>query len=129
MGNYGKAAMRAVRFYKTGSAMSPQDAWAKATAEQFGWGTSSQLKGCPKNTFLGLCEEGLIRGIPSGNYTRSRRNKKYAVDAVQILKQRPTLAINPQALWDQVMQGESKQHNQQMDVVISLWNSGLLLDH
>jgi len=31
-------------------------------------------------------------------------------------------------LWDVVMKGESKKHNHQMDVVISLWENGLLVE-
>jgi hypothetical protein len=125
MSEYGKAAVRAVGLYTTGLVQSPQDAWSEATAEIFGRGTSSQVKGCPKGAFLGLCEEGLIRGIPGGRYTRSKKNKKYAVQAVVVLKQNPILVADPACLWSEVMR-ESKVHNHQMDVVVSLWNNGLI---
>ena len=127
MSDYGKAAHRAVQLYTTGLADSPQDAWAQATTEIFGSDTPSQSKGCPKCAFLGLCEEGLVKGIPGGNYTRSVKNKGYAVDAVAILKRHTMFAESAADLWDVVMKGESKEHNHQMDVVISLWENGLLV--
>lgn len=55
-------------------------------------------KGCPRNAFLGLYEEGLVKGIPSGNYTRSKKNKEYAIKAVKILKGAPELSSNSKTL-------------------------------
>jgi hypothetical protein len=46
---------------------------------------SAQKKGCPRGAFLGLCEEGLVKGIPAGNYTTSKDNKAYAVRAAELL--------------------------------------------
>ena len=125
MNSYGKAAIRAVQLYENGLVESPVEAWKQATTEIFDR-ISSRVKGCPKDTFLGLCKEGLVQGIPAGNYTWSRKNKKYAVEAVAILKQRPSLASSPSQLWYEVMQGEFKQHNSQMNVVTALWKQGLL---
>ena len=127
MNDYGRAAVRAVELYTGGLARSPQEAWMRATAEFFGWGTTSQNKGCPRGAFLGLCEEGLIKGMPRGSYTRSAKNKKYALNAVAVLRQAPTLAADPIGLWRVVMRGETKVHNHQMDVVTSLWSTGLIV--
>ena len=38
-----------------------------------------------RGAFLGLCEEGLIKGIPSGQYMASRDDKAYAVRAAALL--------------------------------------------
>ena len=44
--------------------------------EIFGEGNASQKKGCPRNTFLGLCEEGLrIKG--SKNIIRKQYRQGY----------------------------------------------------
>lgn len=126
MNSYGRAATKAVDLYSTGLVDSPQKAWAEAIAEIFGQSTSSQVKGCPRDAFLGLCEEGLVKGIPRGNYTRSKKNKKYALDAVTVLKRDPALAADPAGLWNKVMNGKRKVHNHQMNVVIALWRNGLL---
>ena len=126
MGQYGTAAVEAVRLYSRGLARSPPDAWEQATSRLFGRGTSSQRKGCPRNAFLGLCEEGLVKGVEPGNYTQSQKNKRYAIDAVAVLQQRPSLAGNRNLLWSEVLAGESKKHNSQMDVVIALWDAGLI---
>ena len=121
-----QAAWDAVRICQQGGADSPQDAWEQATTAIFGRGTPGQTKGCPKGAFLGLCEDGLIRGIDPGNYTRSQKNKQYAVDAVDVLRRHPHLAHGAQGLWIEVLTGVSKKHNQQMNIVIALWNRGLI---
>ena len=95
-------------------------------AALFGRGTPSQRKSCPRGTFLGLCQEGLVKGIEPGAYTRSHKNKRYAVDAVAVLRQHSELARDPQALWREVLAGEAKVHNEQMNVVVALWSSGLI---
>ena len=38
--------------------LTPVDAWARAVVKKFPDSISSQLKGCPKNAFLGLCDDG-----------------------------------------------------------------------
>jgi hypothetical protein len=124
MGKYGNAAIKAVNLVKSGSVKSPINAWERATSEIFGEGTSSQDKGCPRGAFLGLCEEGIITGIPAGNYTRSIKNKEYALKAIRLLKEGPE--ITQTELWGKVVESEGIKHNEQMDVVISLWKNGLI---
>ncbi|MDO9592600.1 MAG: hypothetical protein Q7I98_05320 [Erysipelotrichaceae bacterium] len=104
---------------------SPRDAWEKSTERIFGKGTASQRKACPRGTFLGLCEEGLINIVEAGNYCRSQKNKDYAVKAVEILKHNPELANNKNKLWDKIA-GSCKAQNNQMDVAIALWERGLI---
>lgn len=85
MNKYGQAALKAVNQMETKQSSTPMDAWNIATTETCGEGTWAQKKGCPKNAFLGLCEAGLISGIPHGSYSgrsNSQKNKGYAVKAV-----------------------------------------------
>jgi hypothetical protein len=126
MNQYGKTALKAVHFYQTLDLPAPRDAWVRAAVETFGRGTTSMEKSCPRDTFLGLCEEGLVKGIPAGSYTRSVKNKRYALNAVSLLKNNPELAHNAKKLWKMVMAGEDKSHNAQMDVVTALWKAGLI---
>jgi hypothetical protein len=126
MTKYGRSAIDAVRFIRKGTVQSPQKAWNKATTAIFGEGTSSQLKGCPKGAFLGLCQEGLIEGIPPGKYTQSEKNKRYAVLSVEAIKSNPDLASDKHALWTLILVQEIKAHNQQLDVVTALWRAGLI---
>jgi hypothetical protein len=127
MDKYGISAITAVKLYNSGRASSPRDAWERATSVSFGSGTASQVKGCPRDAFLGLCEAGHVAGVPTGIYTRSQKNKQYAVAALALLKNDPSLAISLGRLWKQVTQGEAKQHNSQMNVVVALWNNGLIV--
>ena len=120
MSKYGDAAIKATRFLLTGQANSPPEAWSSAVRAIFPESISSQEKGCPKITYLGLCEEGLIRGVPPRQYTRSSKNKCYAIDAVKLLKQEPALARDRELLWSKVVRGERKVSNNQMDVVVAL---------
>jgi hypothetical protein len=124
---YAFAALRAVELIRAvPGRLTPPDAWEVATTEVFGSGTPAQKKGCPKGTFLGLCQVGYVIGIPSGDYTRSEKNREYAVSAAEALADDPTLDGNAEALWNRVLSGEHKRHNSQMHVVIALWKQGLL---
>jgi hypothetical protein len=124
---YARAALRAVEiYYAAPTTVTPQEAWETATTELFGAGTPAQKKGCPKGAFLGLCQAGYVSGIPKGDYTRSEMNREYAVDATELLAVEPQLADNWPELWKRVLNGVSKQHNSQMQVVIALWQKGLL---
>ena len=120
---YAKTAKECVENFKETNCI--KEVWIKYVKENFDT-KSSQEKGCPKNTFLGLCEEGLVKGIPKGKYTNSIKNKKYALKAIEILKQNTQTTFSPKELWEQLELGE-KRHNSQMDVVLALWNEGLIL--
>ncbi|WP_139959578.1 DUF6979 family protein [Flavicella sediminum] len=122
MSNYNSYGTLSVLAIKTG--VNPKEAWKLAAIDIFD-SKSSQDKGCPKNTYLGLCEEGLVKGIPKGNYTRSVKNKDYALKALKILKSNSSSTFSPKALWEKLELG-NKRHNSQMDVVIALWVNGLI---
>jgi len=136
VGKYGEAAVKAVKLIASEVVDDPRKAWENASSQVFGPATSSQEKPCPRCAFIGLCEEGKIRGVPPINYGKSKKNKEYALIGLLILSKRPELASNPKILWDAVMKEcinnkmleEPKHHNQQMDVVTSLWNHNLFTD-
>lgn len=93
-------------------------------------------KGCPKSTFLGLCEDGLIQYVKSGKYiSKSKsKNKIYALEAVKILniEQIQKNEINPRFLWEKLQTNINQttqtriKYNQQMDVVLALWDAGYI---
>jgi hypothetical protein len=101
----------------------PIESW-KIAVKDFA-SESSKTKPCPKNTFLGLCEAGLVKGIPKGNYTKSIKNKEYALKAVTILKQNKEIKFSPKELWEKLELG-NKRSNSQMDVVLALWEHGFI---
>jgi hypothetical protein len=125
-GKYGRAALLAVALHRFGNVNSPIGAWDRAVAEVFPDSESSQLKGCPKGAFLGLCQEGFVKGVARGEYTNSQYNRSYAVRAVQLLRENPNLIHDLKRLWSAVLNGEEKVHNHQMDVVAALWAEGLI---
>jgi hypothetical protein len=125
MGKYGQAAIRAARRIQA-SGMPPADAWDEAVRSIFPNSESGRKKGCPRAAFLGLCEEGIVQGVPVGRYTGSKKNKAYAVAAYRLLVEDPRLATNEGRLWCGAMQDIGIRPNEQMDVVLSLWNSNSL---
>jgi len=127
MGKYGQSAITAVQMIQGKQFSEPLAAWNEAVATVFPGRTASQKKGCPKGAFLGLCEEGLVAGVQPGSYTRSILNKQYAVAAVNILRNDLKQILAEDLLWKKVMAGQKKKHNGQMDVVLSLWESGLIV--
>ena len=103
----------------------PVEIWRKQAELIFDPEGASIKKGCPKGTFLGLCEEGLVKGIPKGNYTRSIKNKGYGLKAVELLKNNKSLSNNPKKMWIMI-NGTEKSPNNQMEVVCELYKEGLL---
>ena len=122
MSKYGEAAILAVQLLKEGAAPDPRDAWAKATKNVFPTSTDLRNKGCPKGAFLGLCNQGLIEGVPPGKYSNPTKNGKYAIDAIDVLRKNRFLSSQPGLLWKKVA-GNTKSENHQMDVVVGLWES------
>ncbi len=123
MGKYGETAVKAVQLVRAKQTQSPVEAWETAAA-QIIKALSSRKKSCPRDAFLGLCEAGLVKGIPSAVYTDSVKNKAYAVEAAKLLKTNPDMKQS--LLWATVTHGSDIQHNGQMDVVLALHNNHLL---
>ncbi|MCR8659324.1 DUF6979 family protein [Paenibacillus endoradicis] len=129
MNKYGAVAVGTVQLISEGN-IKPLNAWKTVSSAVLGEGTWMQRKGCPKNAFLGLCEEGLVQGVHKGSYAEKRgsqKNKNYAIQAVQILKEKPDLADDKLKLWREVINGVEISHNSQMDVVLALWNNTLIV--
>ena len=127
MGQYGNAAVRATEYYRQGKVQSILEAWHLAISE-FSDSEPSRKKACPKDAYLGLCEAGLVLGIPAAKHGAPTNNKngRYAVDAYWILRSEPSLSANKEALWNGIREPKAENENNQIDVVVSLWSKGLL---
>ncbi|MDY6826617.1 MAG: hypothetical protein SVV67_05500 [Bacillota bacterium] len=126
MNKYGQSAILASQLLEQEECSSPSQAWERATEIIFREGsTSSRKKACPRNAFLGLCEGGYIKTVKAGVYCRSTKNKKYATEAVKLVNEDPDLAYKKKLLWEKVA-GTNVTHNNQMDVVIALFQGGLI---
>ena len=128
MSQYGKVACLAAK--RARNVMEPEQAWKESAKEVFPDKPPSRNKVCPRCAFLGLAEDGLIVGIPSGSYTNSRDNKRYAVEGIKLLRKEPNLCDCPSKMWDRIMgiMGKNKTHNNQMEVVAALWKNGDIKD-
>jgi hypothetical protein len=131
MGKYGDTAVRAAGLLQNGH-KSAEEAWRAVAAEMFPDAPEARRKGCPKQAFLGLCQAGLIRGVSAAVARPDPSlNRDYAAVAVRLLAADPGLAYAGSAeLWRRVMEeiraDTEKRHNQQMDVVLALWNEQLI---
>jgi hypothetical protein len=105
--------------------INPVDRWESAMERLYPTSLAARKKGCPRGAFLGLCEEGLVKGIPAGHYTASKDNKAYAVRAVALLTE-DTQHWSTSALWRAVTDGAEALHDSQMDIVLALWNNDLI---
>ena len=128
MAQFGSAPVFATKAYTQGKFSTLLDAWDFAIS-QYSESNSIRGKVCPKDAYLGLCECGLVKGIPAGKYGGPARNVngRYAVDAYRILKSNPTLAANKRALWDTIPEPRAVNENNQIDVVVSLLRAGMLV--
>jgi hypothetical protein len=125
---YGEAALIAVKMETYGKALSPLERWEHAVKQLYPTTPAGQKRGAPRATFLGLCEAGLVQGIPAQPVTLStagNRNKAYAVAAVQLLRSGEAKTVTQ--LWASVTAGEDAEHASQMDVVLALWKNNLIV--
>lgn len=120
---YGEAALMVAR--QAGSNINPEAQWEDAMEKLYPTSPAARKKGSPRGAFLGLCEEGLVKGIPAGNYTNSK-DKEYAVKAAALLTE-GTGRWSIGTLWQAVAKGPEDAHNGQMDIVMALWKNGLLV--
>jgi hypothetical protein len=131
MAKYGTTAVRAVERMQRGV---PADAaWKSVADELFPDAPDARCKSCPREAFLGLCEAGLVQGVARKSRMEpvESPNRKYAVTAIRLLEADPDLARGSKiGLWRRVMaelgEDPGKKHNQQIDVVLSLWEAGLI---
>jgi hypothetical protein len=122
---YGEAAIMATRQGPSVST-NPITRWESAMEKLYPTSSAARKKGSPRAAFLGLCEEGLVKGIPAGHYTNSKDNKAYAVLAAALLTE-GAQRWSRSALWQAVNKDPTKQENGQMDVVLALWNKDLIV--
>lgn len=117
--------MRAVRLYANGKASSIVDAWEIVARETLNT-ESTQKKSCPRTTFLGVCESGIVVGVPAGEYnTKLTKNKQYGLKAIALLRHNPQLANDQTLLWEKIGNAAIKP-NSQMDVITALWANRLI---
>jgi hypothetical protein len=124
MGKFGDLAIKIVESINIYD-YNPKIAWEKEIAN-YCFTLSMQKKNCPKSAFLGLCEERFVKGIPKGNYTNSKTNKQYSITAYQYLLSTNSCP-SESVLWGIATKGANIHSNQQMEIVISLWQVKLLL--
>jgi hypothetical protein len=128
MCRFGEVAVKATCLLISEKVSDPPEAWHSA-AQALGCSQSMAVKSCPRSAYLGLCEEGLVKGVPlaRGRWTKSVHNKRYAVSAVHCLRKDPSwLCKPPTCLWRVVSQSTTKRYNEQIDVVFALWKAGLI---
>jgi hypothetical protein len=122
---YGEAAIIAARQENT-AISNPIARWKNAVESLYPTSPSARKKGSARGAFLGLCEEGLVKGIPAGSYAASKDNKAYAVRAVALLTE-GTESRSRSALWRAVTEGVDIKEDSQIDVVLALWNNDLIV--
>jgi len=123
---YGLAAVDAVHSILRREFIDPRDAWDAALVRYYESSSSSFKKGCPRNAFLGLCEEGMVKGVKAGDYTDSKDNKAYALKAIELIQKESSLVNDISYLWDGATGDKSLVHNSQMNVVVELYEHGLI---
>ena len=124
MKEYGLIAKQAA-FIGATQSETPINAWTIAAKSIYPNMLDLQQNAGPKETFLGLCEDGEIKGIPPGEYSTSVANKGYAQKALNYLRGTASdTDMSPDELWKKI--GTDKRHNEQMVVVLSLIHSGAI---
>jgi hypothetical protein len=117
-----REAARTARSYVISRDMTPAQAWDEAAKKLSGKARSSYAK----TTFLGLCEAGLVKGVPPGDYAdRSGDMARYAARMIEMLVEDDEWEYDPQELFAKATEGKVQEQGQ-VDVVFGLWNHGLI---
>ena len=124
MGMYGRAAINAARMLSEGSPSDPEKAWERAIARETK-SSESRRKGCPRGAFLELCLAGIIPGCQRQPSLTRSSNGEYAVQILKALRADEELLSDRERLW-RFAAGKAKKENGQVDVVVSLWESGVI---
>ena len=70
---------------------------------------------------------GTDQGIAAGDYLlRVNKNARYAVTAVELLRENPAVARDTVAMWRMVTAGAAKKAAGQMEIVVALWGAGMI---
>lgn len=101
----------------------PREAWDIVSQEIFINKKASQKKGCPKDVFLSLCQEGYLKNIKKDCYTKSIKNKEYTSRIVELLKNNHS-SDNISALWKRL--NTCTTYNSQIDVVLALFKNNFI---
>ena len=126
MARYGKAAVKATkRIQRNRNKKDPLVAWKAACKQEYPDKKSARTKVCPRSTYLGLCEAGLVVGVEAGKYTRSPINKKRAVDAVRFLCSDSDLAFDKK-IRCLIKDDNEIKNNNQLEVVLALLENDLI---
>lgn len=133
MGQYGEAAVRAVRFlHDLASSISTEDKWKEAIEDAWKEALKNKKpsireKNCPKRTFIALCESGIVVDVPPGKYNKrptTEQIRQENLTAINRLVVEPDLAKYPRSLWEKT--GHTEKHNDEMDVITALWLNDLI---
>ncbi|XMB85489.1 hypothetical protein RJG79_08665 [Mycoplasmatota bacterium WC44] len=129
MRQYGIIAVEAAKKIYELDTKEYEDIWI-STCDDLYPGMNKGDKGCPKTTFIGLCERGYVKGVLGDVSYSVKKNKQYGWEACNLIKEDETIVNSKTLLWKQIMSilGEpiTKKQNSQMDVVVSLYENGLL---
>jgi hypothetical protein len=121
---FGEAALIAARL-EVPASVTAAERWDTAVRQVYPEKPYLQKKTAPRAAFLGLCEKGLVKGVPVGEGGGSDKNRVYALQAVELLRAGTHRTVN--ALWAAVTDGNESAHNAQMDIVLALWKNGLIV--
>lgn len=125
MAHYGEAAVWAARMIAE-EHISRQAAWERAAARLNPFSSDAATKGCPRTTFLTLCEEGYVRGVQPGHYADGRENAGHVLALARLLVEDSDLADSSTARLWKMAGGGAKKENGQVEVAVALCRAGLL---
>ncbi len=125
MGMYGRAAITAAGMLKQGSPSNQEAAWDRSIARETK-SSESRRKSCPRGAFLELCSAGVIEGCQAQRSLSLGANGEYAIRILKAIRADEELVSDRERLWSTAVRRAKKRENGQVDVVVSLWNEGLI---
>ncbi|CRY55648.1 Uncharacterised protein [Yersinia intermedia] len=120
MTKYTEAALIVVKRCQANDSLNVMVTWQSVIRE-----LKAYDEACPRSAFIGLCEEGLVKGIPAGSYglRENNKNKGYAVAAANLILSGHEL--DHKVIWRKVTDSNIVPHDQ-VNIVIALHNAQFL---
>lgn len=122
MNIFEKTTLKAVEILNNNSSLVPSEAWLLAISS-FTSSSSMIKKSCPKNTFIDLCNSGLIRGIKEKDTFNISENGRMILKVYDLLNKNNWQIQNKKLFWYQAF---NKEYENQLDILLILKENNLL---
>jgi len=121
---WGEIAVHAAEIIEDGAVSDPLAAWENAVQDMGMPSSRAPQASLARDTFLWLCETGVVYGVTPCGYTASGKVKQCVQDALKQIRVNPLVADHPDQLKKKTQTDDASKS--MIDVILALWDNGLI---